>query len=200
MSETLYFEQLKVGDRWKTRARTITETDVVNFAGLTGDYDPLHVDREFAKTMPYGRPIAHGLLGLSFVAGLGSYYPMVHTVAFVAVRNWEFKMPAYVGDTVHAIIEVAELKENGRRRGTVIWKRQLVNQDGKVVQQGIFETLVAKAPVTTTRKDQPADRVIPAPRRTTGRGTQAKSSQAKSTQAKSSQGSSAKSSKNRPKS
>lgn len=181
MSESLYFEDLKVGNRWKSRARTITETDVVNFAGLTGDYDPLHVDREFCKQTPFGRPIAHGLLGLSLVAGLGSHYPMVHTIAFVAVRNWEFKEPAFVGDTVHAVIEVAELEEHGRRRGVVVWKRQLINQVGKVVQQGTFETIVAKKPVTATRKDQPAERVVPVPRRASGRGTRSSGKSAKGT-------------------
>lgn len=156
MNQTLYFEDLKVGDRWRSRARTITETDVVCFAGLTGDYDPLHMDHEFVKQSPFGRPIAHGLLGLSFVAGLGSHFPMVQTVAFVAVRNWEFLRPAFIGDTVHAVNEVAELKDAGRRRGTVMWKRQLVNYKGEVVQQGIFETLVARSPSTKSAAGKPS--------------------------------------------
>jgi acyl dehydratase len=174
MNQPLYFDDLHVGDRWKSRSRTITEADVVGFAGLTGDYDPLHVDHEFVKQTPFGQPIAHGLLGLSFVAGLGSYFPMVHTVAFVAVRNWEFLRPTFIGDTVHAVNEVAELKESGRRRGVVLWKRQLVNYDGQVVQQGIFETLVARSPTkiagaepaagTTRRKDAAAEPRTPKPR------------------------------------
>lgn len=156
MRQSLFFEDLHVGDSWQSRARTITETDVVNFAALTGDYDPLHVDREYAKQTPFGRPIAHGLLGLSFVAGLGSCFPMINTVAFVAVRNWEFLRPAFIGDTVHARIKVVELIEKGRRRGTVLWQRQLVNQAGAVVQEGIFETLVAKYPPGQARREEAA--------------------------------------------
>ena len=154
MNQTLYFEDLHVGDRWQSRGRTITEADVVNFAGITGDYDPLHVDHEFVKQTPFGKPIAHGLLGLSFVAGLGSHFPMVHTVAFVAVRHWEFLRPVYIGDTVLAVNEIAELKDLGRRRGTVLWKRQLVNQQGEVLQQGLFETIVSKSPTTTAATEK----------------------------------------------
>jgi 3-hydroxybutyryl-CoA dehydratase len=169
MSEPLYFEQLRIGDRWKTRARTITETDVINFAGLTGDYDPLHVDREFAKQTPFGQPIAHGLLGLSFVAGLGSHFPAVQTVAFVSIQNWQFLLPAFIGDTVHAVIEITHLKDSSRRRGTVLWRRQLVNQKGEVVQQGTFETLVAKMPPGTVRKEPPAERARPKGRKSTSK-------------------------------
>jgi acyl dehydratase len=147
MNESLYFEGLAVGNRWKSRGRTITEADVVNFAGVTGDYDPLHVDHEYARQTPFGKPIAHGLLGLAFVAGLGSHYPAVHTVAFVAIRQWEFRKPAYIGDTVHVVNEVMELDgSKARKRGRVVWRRQLVNQAGEVIQQGVFETLVARSP------------------------------------------------------
>ena len=153
MNDVLYFDDLTVGKRWKSRARTITETDVVSFAGLTGDYDPLHVDHEFARQSPFGKPIAHGLLGLSLVAGLGSNHPAVHTVAFVGIRNWEFLKPAFIGDTVHAVNEVVEASAGHRRRGTVIWKRQLINQNGDVIQQGTFETLVERASTKTARRD-----------------------------------------------
>ena len=103
----LHFEDLHVGDCWQSRARTITETDVVNFACMTGDFDPLHVDHEFAKSTPFGKPIAHGLLGLAWVAGLGSDSPSVNTAAFLSIERWEFHRPAHIGDTVRAI-EVQE--------------------------------------------------------------------------------------------
>ena len=72
VDEPRWFEDVSPGDCWRSSARTITETDVVNFAGLTGDFNPLHVDHHFARSTPFGRPIAHGLLGLSLLAGLGS--------------------------------------------------------------------------------------------------------------------------------
>ena len=156
MSDALYFEDLHVGDSWRSRARTITETDVVNFACLTGDFDPLHVDHEFARESPFGKPIAHGLLGLSFVAGLGSHSPAVKTVAFLGIQKWEFLRPAHIGDTLHVVTEILELRPNGRRCGHVTWKRQLVNQAGSVVQSGVFETLVSLARCGQQRRDAAA--------------------------------------------
>ena len=142
MSEPLYFEDLNVGGCWHSCARTITQADVTKFAGLTGDFDPLHMDHEFAQQTPFGKPVAHGLLGLSVVAGLGSTAPELRTVAFLGIRDWQFLRPIYFGDTVHVVNEVIEKRLAGRRRGRVSWKRQLINQNGEVVQAGIFETLV----------------------------------------------------------
>lgn len=156
MSGVLHFDELTVGDCWTSRSRTITETDVVNFAGMTGDYDPLHVDHEFAASSPFGRPIAHGLLGLSFVAGLCSQSPAVNTLAFVSIRQWEFLAPAYIGDTVHATTEVIGKEDNGRRTGRVIWQRRLINQNGEVIQAGILETLVAHRERKRIRPEQDA--------------------------------------------
>jgi acyl dehydratase len=142
-NEALYFNDVEVGETWDSPARTITETDVVNFAGITGDYNPLHVDHEFAKNTLFGRPIAHGLLGLSFVAGLGSFSPWMRTAAFVRIRDWAFLKPVFIGDTVHVRTEIVAKEVRGRgRRGLVTWKRQLINQVGVVVQEGITETLV----------------------------------------------------------
>lgn len=157
MSDRLYFDDLEVGDKWTSQGRTITETDVVNFAGLTGDYDPLHVNREHAANTPFGKPIAHGLLGLSFVAGLGSHSPSVATLAFVSIQNWEFRRPAHIGDTVHVRTEVLEKKPNGRRCGSVTWKRELINNEGLVVQKGVFETLVSTKRVKAPSSSDSAD-------------------------------------------
>jgi acyl dehydratase len=156
MSEPLHFEDLAVGDRWTSLGRTVTETDIVNFAGMTGDYDPLHVDHEFARQTPFGKPIAHGLLGLSLVAGLASQCPSVRTIAFLKIENWEFLKPLYIGDTVHAETEVVGKNPNGRRTGYVTWRRQLVNQSGDVVQVGVFQTLVAIAKVHRAPVEVPA--------------------------------------------
>jgi len=139
----LYFEDVHAADSWTSLARTITEADIVNFAGMTGDFDPLHVDREHASQSLYRRPIAHGLLGLAWVAGLASQCPRMATVAFVGIRNWEFHRPMYVGDTVRAVTRIAEKRPRSRRAGSVVWHRSLVNQEGATVQSGEFETLVA---------------------------------------------------------
>ena len=164
MSEPLYFENLTEGDSWRSLGRTITETDVVNFAGMTGDYDPLHVDHEFARQTPFGKPIAHGLLGLSLVAGLSSHFPCVKTIAFMKIERWEFLKPIYIGDTVHVETEVVSKRMNGRRTGYVTWSRRLVNQAGDVVQAGEFQTLVSVETVHRTRRDTSPQATTPAAR------------------------------------
>jgi len=165
----LCFEDLNVGDRWKSLGRTVTQADVVNFAGMTGDYDPLHMDHEFARDTPFGKPIAHGLLGLAWVAGLGSHSPSVRTIAFLRIVRWEFRRPIYVGDTLYAENEVTDKSLMGRRSGHITWRRRLYNQGDELLQEGEFETLVAlakvqrRAPDVTTAAADPA-----APKRAAG--------------------------------
>jgi len=124
-------------------ARTLTEGDVVNFASMTGDFNPLHVDHQYAAKSIYRKPIAHGLLGLSWVAGLGSTSPLMRTLAFTSVKHWEFLLPIYFGDTVHVVTRCLEKTPKGKKSGQIVWERQLVNQKDQVVQQGQFETLVS---------------------------------------------------------
>lgn len=143
MIPALSFEDLNVGETWSSPGRTVIDADIVNFACHTGDFNQLHVDAEFAATTVYRRPIAHGLMSLSWAAGLGSNYPRVNTLAFSAIRDWEFLRPVYAGDTLHAETEVKDKRPTGRRSGKVAWLIKVVNQKGEVVQQGIFETLVA---------------------------------------------------------
>jgi len=150
--DALFFEDIAVGQSWTSPRRTVTEADVVNFATMTGDFNPLHVDYDYAAKTPYRQPIAHGLLGLSWVAGLGSHFPNMNTVAFTAVRDWEFVRPLFFGDTVFVETTCMEKIPAGRRNGKVIWQRQLINQSQQVVQQGTFETLVAVKSVTRKPK------------------------------------------------
>jgi acyl dehydratase len=143
MSAGLSFDELEVGEVWGSPSRTMTEADIISFACQTGDFNPLHVDAEYAATTIFRKPIAHGLLALSWAAGLGSNHPRVNTVSFSAVRDWEFLRPVYVGDTLHAETQVLDKLPSGRKSGKVAWLIKVVNQRSEVVQQGIFETLVA---------------------------------------------------------
>ena len=139
--DLLYGEDLQVGDCWTTEPREISADDVVQFAGLTGDHTSIH-DPESSDS-PFGRPIVHGLLGLSVLAGLGSTCPNVATLAFVGIGKWSFDAPLFHGEKVHAHCQVISLESHGRRAVKVLWLRQLINESGTVVQQGEFETLVA---------------------------------------------------------
>ena len=140
---SLKFHELSIGDEWESQGRTITEVDVYHFAGLSGDFNPLHTDYEFCKQTTFGRPIAHGLLGLAIASGLASHCPRVETMAFLTILEWRFLHPIHFGDTVHVLSRVEALEPRSRgRRGLVIWDRQLVNQNDQIVQRGRIQTLV----------------------------------------------------------
>ncbi len=155
MDAPLFFEDLRVGDRWTSETREISADDVLDFADLTGDHDPLHTDLIAAAASPFGGPVAHGLLGLGVLAGLSSENPSVSTLALVSIAEWRFEAPIFFGDAVHAITTVVEAEAHGRRAGRVSWLRQLVNQNNRVVQHGTFVTLVA----TRARVQRFSDRI-----------------------------------------
>lgn len=151
----LFYDDVAVGQEWESPARTITEADIVNFAGLSGDFNPIHVDHHFCKDTPYRRPIAHGLLVFSIGSGLGVSSPHVRTLAFLQVREWNFRAPVFTGDTVHIRGKVLEKHLRGRgKRGEVVWGRTILNQEGKVVQEGVLVTLV-EARVSGNPADEP---------------------------------------------
>ncbi|MEM9643536.1 MAG: MaoC/PaaZ C-terminal domain-containing protein [Planctomycetota bacterium] len=141
-TQTLCLEDLEVGQQWTSPSREITADDVADFASLTGDNDPLHREQPDAG-LPFRKPIAHGLLGLGVMAGLSADHPRVSTLALTSLENWTFEAPIYFGDEVRVRTSVAAIEPHGRRAGKVTWLRELVNQDGRVVQQGHLVTLVA---------------------------------------------------------
>jgi 3-hydroxybutyryl-CoA dehydratase len=139
----LYFDDVEVGQEWESSGRTVLEADIVNFAGISGDFNPIHMDHEYAKTTPFRRPIAHGLLVFAIGSGLGVNCPPMRTIAFVQVREWNFRGPVFIGDTVRLRSKVLEKNLKGRgRRGEIVWYRGVVNQEGKIVQDGVLVTLV----------------------------------------------------------
>ena len=143
----LYFEDVQLGMRFETPARTITEADVVNFAGVSGDFNPLHTDEEFARTTLYGRRIAHGALVLSVATGLRQRMGLFDgtLLGFLEIRSWRFLKPVYIGDTIRVANEVRELRETSRPdRGVMVQHVQVVNQRGEVVQEGEFVTLLRR--------------------------------------------------------
>ena len=142
-TSTLTFEDLNPGDEWESPARTVTESDVVTFAGLSGDYNPIHVDHHAARGNAFGRPVAHGLLGVAIASGLASNAPRVETLAFLAIEEWKFLHPIAFGDTLHVLTRIESVHPKSRgRRALVTWNRRLVNQHGVTVQEGTTRTLV----------------------------------------------------------
>lgn len=139
--ETVHAEDLSIGDAWESGFREISGEDVTNFAELTGDEDPLHTDP--TRPSPFGKPVAHGLLGLSVLAGLGTNHPKAATLALVSVEEWKFIAPVFFGDQVKVRNEIVELEPHGRRAVRVRWLRKLINESGRVVQEGYFVTLIA---------------------------------------------------------
>ncbi len=133
----------------------MTQADVVLFAGLSGDFNPLHMDHSSAECNAFGQPVAHGLLGLAIASGLMSQAPRVDTLAFLAILEWRFLHPIFFGDTLHGISRVEALEPSGNgRRGVVTWYRRILNQEGKLVQEGRTQTLVRAARAVLAKSTQ----------------------------------------------
>lgn len=142
-SSHLYFDDMEIGQEWHSGGRTVTEADIVNFAGFSGDFNPIHIDHEFAKGTPFRRPIAHGFGIFCIASGLGVMTPPVRTMALLRVHDWKFQAPVFAGDTIKCKSRVVEKTVRGRgRRGEVVWHRSIVNQDGKIVQEGEVVTMI----------------------------------------------------------
>jgi 3-hydroxybutyryl-CoA dehydratase len=144
----LYFEELPVGKELATQGRTITETDLVSFAGLTGDTNPMHTDAEYAKSTPFGERVAHGMLGLSYAIGLAWQLGfMIGTVIAFTGLEWKFKGPVKIGDTIHVVAKVKQTKAmRAAGGGFVIMDARVLNQRNETVQLGEWSILVKSKP------------------------------------------------------
>jgi acyl dehydratase len=144
----LYFEELDIGYQVETVARTVTETDIVLFAGLSGDYNQIHTDAEFAKETLFGERIAHGPLGLSIAIGLSSRLGFVEgTAQALTGMEWKFRNPVKIGDTIRAQIKVKQKKEVKRLQGGfVVFSVVILNQRDETVQKGTWTILIKSAP------------------------------------------------------
>jgi len=140
-----YFEDLKIGDRWVSRGRTITEADIVMFAAFSGDWYQLHTDKEWAAQTPFGQRIAHGLLVLSVSSGFWDLSGGT-VQAFYGIDNLRFTGPTFIGDTIHAELEMVGKKEKGPDRGVVSIKQEIKNQRGETVMVAVLQVLVKRCP------------------------------------------------------
>ena len=139
-----YLEDFEVGQEIRTPQRTVTEADVVGFAGLSGDYNPLHTDEISAVEGPFGQRIAHGLLGLAVTSGLIARLGLFEgTLLAFRELTCKFRRPVYVGDTLGAQVKVIAVKAMPRMGGGVVeFGVRLYNQDDQVVQSGVWKVIV----------------------------------------------------------
>jgi acyl dehydratase len=145
MTQPKYLEDLTAGDVFTSAARTITESDVVAFAGLSGDFNPIHTDVEFAKETAYGQRVVYGLLGLSMLTGLLDRTGLFSgsAIAMLGIRDWTFTAPLFIGDTIRFRLTIVDVRRaRSGDRGVVQRYFELINQRDEVVQKGHIDILV----------------------------------------------------------
>ena len=145
----LYFEEFEVGQRFYSSGRTITESDIVSFAGLSGDYNQIHTDAQFAENTPYGQRIAHGLLVTSVASGLIAQSGLIEgtVLAFREISSWKFAKPTYIGDTVRVEVEVKGTKALRRLGGGAVdIAIEVINQSNEVLMKGLWTVLILSRP------------------------------------------------------
>ena len=145
----LYFEEFSVGQKITSVGRTVTEGDIMFFAGLTGDYNQIHTDAQFAAGTQFGQRIAHGLLGLSIAVGLLMRTGVLEgtVLAFREIIEWKFIKPIFIGDTIHVDMEAKELKSMPRAGGGLAYVAlEVKNQKDETLMRGTLAVLVASKP------------------------------------------------------
>jgi acyl dehydratase len=140
----MYFEDYAIDDVRTSRGRTITEADIVNFAGLSGDFVELHMNEEYARRGPFGKRIAHGALVFSISTGLMVQMTVLQEaiVAFRGVDQLRFVAPVFIGDTIHVTKKTIQKHTNDGVRGLVTFETTVLNQDGKPVLTYIDRLMV----------------------------------------------------------
>ena len=143
-----YFDEFVVGEEYVTPGRTLTETDVVMFAAMSGDYNELHTSEAFGKTTQFGRRIGHGLLGLAVSHGLFFRLGLVEgtAIAFLGIDSWKFEAPFFLGDTIRVKVRVAEKTPSRSKpdRGVIKFFFQVVKEEETVIQSGYKSIMIRR--------------------------------------------------------
>jgi acyl dehydratase len=141
---SLYFNDFSIGQIFlSSKPRLVTGDMIARFGEVSGDINPLHFDEAFAAKSPFGKRIAHGLLGLSVASGLLHETGIIHeTIIAFTGGEWKFKKPIFIGDSVSLKMEVSKIKKIGEAQGFVLLKANLSNQRAEIVQCGIWSLLV----------------------------------------------------------
>ena len=146
---TLWFEDFATGQTYLTSGRTITEADLVSFAGWSWDTNPVHTDAEFAARGRFGKPIAHGLLGMSVAMGLVSRLGIFEgsSIALLGVDDWQFRAPIVAGDTVRCEVRILAVRPTSNGEAGILDRQfDLVNQRDERVQRGRIGLMVSRRP------------------------------------------------------
>jgi 3-hydroxybutyryl-CoA dehydratase len=139
-----YLDQLRVGETWSSRGRTITESDIVMFASLSGDWYPLHTNQEFAEKTVFKKRIAHGMLLLSAATGLMHFEDGI-IVAFYGMDKVRFVAPVFIGDTIHVESEVVSVTDRDEKTGIAVFSINIKNQQGRTVVAATMNLLLNKS-------------------------------------------------------
>lgn len=145
----MWFEEFEAGQRIVTAGRTVTETDIVSFAGLSGDFNQIHTDAAFSKGQPFGQRVAHGLLGFSIASGLVVQTGVMEgtILAFREINTWKFSKPIYIGDTIRVVLTIMDTKAMPRLGGgAVVIELDVQNQDEDTVMKGTWTALMQSKP------------------------------------------------------
>jgi acyl dehydratase len=144
-----YYHDLEVGQVFTTSARTVTETDLMSFAMLSGDWNPIHTDTVFAEATSYGQRVVYGVFGLALLTGLLDRSGLFSgsAIAMLGIQDWKFTRPVFIGDTLHATIEIVSKRLTSKGdRGIVERRFELVNQRAEIVQEGQLDVMIRLAP------------------------------------------------------
>lgn len=146
----VFFDTLEIGQRFVSPRRTVTEADLVNFAGLSGDYNALHTDAVHASGTHHGERIAHGLLVLAITSGLSTRLPvmraMERTLLGLTNLQVQWRRPTRIGDTLHVVAEIVAKQPSSKPdRGTIVLRRSAINQTGEEVMVSEWSLVLARA-------------------------------------------------------
>lgn len=141
---TKYLDQYEVGETWVSKGRTITEADLVMFSAFSGDWFPLHTDKEYAATTPFKQRIAHGMLVLSASTGLFQFGLDI-VVAFYGMEKVRFVNPTFIGDTIRIEAKVLSLEEKAGGRGVITVLQEIKKQTGEIVISSTMKILINKS-------------------------------------------------------
>ncbi len=142
--EEKYYEDYQIGQEFISPGRTVTEADIVAYAGISGDYSQLHISQEHARKTQFGQRVAHGLLGLTIAQGLETWTDIGNVRGVASLGwTWDFRLPLFIGDTIHLKVTLDKKRKTKKLgQGILYFSEKLYNQKGQVLQEGEHRLMV----------------------------------------------------------